>query len=237
MLGSEQNRKGKTLENITFNDILNMATVNVTTASSTPWIVIIMNLSISLLLGIVIALVYRKAFVGILFQKSFAVSLVLIALVTTMVIMVISGNLILSLGMVGALSIIRFRAAIKEPIDIVYMFWAVGVGIANGVGAFSIALISSIFIAIVLLYLVNFQSRPKSKLLVVKGPTSEASGVSEVINKAFQKTSNQKSFSQDLNSFEVVYELSDRAESTEIIKTITEMHPEIELRILSYPSN
>jgi len=84
---------------------------------------------------------------------------------------------------------------------------------------------------------VNFQSRRKSKLLVVKGPNSEASGVSELINKAFQKTSNQKSFSQDLNSFEVVYELSDRAESTEITKTITEMYPEIELRILSYPSN
>lgn len=225
------------MENITFNDVLNMATVNMTTASSTPWVVVIMNLLISLFLGVTIALVYRKAFVGILFQKSFAVSLVLTALVTTMVIMVVSGNLILSLGMVGALSIIRFRAAIKEPIDIVYMFWAVGVGIANGVGAYSVSIISSIFIAIVLLYLVNFQSRPKSKLLVVKGPTSEGNGVCETINKTFRKTSIQKSFSQDLSSFEVVYELSDRAETTETIQTITEKHPEIELRILSYPSN
>ena len=123
-----------------------MATLNMTSVSSIPWVAVIANLSMSLLLGFVIALVYRKAFVGILFQKSFAVSLVLIALVTTMVIMVISGNLVLSLGMVGALSIVRFRAAIKEPIDIVYMFWAVGVGIANGVGVFSVSIISTIFI-------------------------------------------------------------------------------------------
>jgi len=225
------------MENITFNDVLNMATVNMTSASSLPWIVIILNLSVSLILGVMIALVYRQAFVGILFQKSFAVSLILTSLVTTMIIMVISGNLILSLGMVGALSIVRFRAAIKEPIDIVYMFWAVGVGIANGVGIFSISIISSVFIALILLYLVKFQSRPKPKLLVVKGPSSKGNTVCETISMTYQNNSVQKSFSQDLNSFEAVYELNGRAEISETTQMLTQKYPEIELRILSYPTN
>lgn len=225
------------IENLTFNDVLNMATLNMTTASSIPWVVVIMNLVMSLFLGILIALVYRKAFVGILFQKSFAVSLVLIALVTTMVIMVISGNLILSLGMVGALSIVRFRAAIKEPIDIVYMFWAVGVGIANGVGIFSVSIISSIFISAVLLYLVNFQSRPRSKLLVVKGPTSEANEIVEAINTHFRKAATQKSFSQDQRSFELVYELADNGEIAQTVQLLIEKHSDLELRVLNYSSN
>jgi uncharacterized membrane protein YhiD involved in acid resistance len=214
-----------------------MATLNMTSVSSIPWVAVIANLSMSLLLGFVIALVYRKAFVGILFQKSFAVSLVLIALVTTMVIMVISGNLVLSLGMVGALSIVRFRAAIKEPIDIVYMFWAVGVGIANGVGVFSVSIISTIFISLVLLYAVNFQSRPKSKLLVIKGQASEADSVSETIKNNFRRSSTQKSFSQNQGSFELVYELADKGDITETIQVITKMHTDIEIRVLSYPSN
>lgn len=214
-----------------------MATLNMTSVSSIPWVAVIANLSMSLLLGFVIALVYRKAFVGILFQKSFAVSLVLIALVTTMVIMVISGNLVLSLGMVGALSIVRFRAAIKEPIDIVYMFWAVGVGIANGVGVFSVSIISTIFISLVLLYAVNFQSRPKSKLLVIKGQASEADSVSETIKNNFRRSSTQKSFSQNQGSFELVYELADKGDISETIQVITKMHTDIEIRVLSYPSN
>ena len=154
-----------------------------------------------------------------------------------MVIMVISGNLVLSLGMVGALSIVRFRAAIKEPIDIVYMFWAVGVGIANGVGVFSVSIISTIFISLVLLYAVNFQSRPKSKLLVIKGQASEADSVSETIKNNFRRSSTQKSFSQNQGSFELVYELADKGDISETIQVITKMHTDIEIRVLSYPSN
>ena len=75
--------------------------------------------------------------------------MILISLITTAVIMVISGNLVLSLGMVGALSIIRFRSAVKDPIDIVFMFWAVSIGIANGVAAFKVSFVTSIIIFIV----------------------------------------------------------------------------------------
>ena len=225
------------METLNFNDLIELTTVNMESMGTISWAAIILNLFVSLLVGVGIALIYRRAFVGILFQKSFAIALVLVTLVTTMVIMVISGNLVLSLGMVGALSIVRFRAAIKDPIDIVYMFWAVGVGITNGVGNYSVSIISSVFIALILLYLVKFQSRPKSKLLVVKGPSSKGNAVCETISISYPNNAIQKSFSQDLSSFEAVYELNDPTKISETTQIFTKKYPEIELRILSYPSN
>lgn len=117
-----------------------------------------------------------------LYQKSYAVAIVMTSLVTTMVIMVISGNLVLSLGMVDALSIIRFRAAIKDPLDIVYMFWAVGVGISNGVGYFQVSIVSSVFIALVMLMAKSIPTRARSQLLVVKCDESHKSTLDSVLS-------------------------------------------------------
>ena len=97
---------------------------------------IVVNLTVTLLLSLFIFYVYRKFFMGVLYTLSFNVSLVMVSLVTSLIIMTISSNLILSLGMVGALSIVRFRTAVKDAIDIGFMFWAIAVGIANGAGFF-----------------------------------------------------------------------------------------------------
>ena len=104
----------------------------------------IADIGMSLVLTFIIALgifwIYKRTFRGVLYTHSFNVSLVMISLVTSLVIMTISTNLILSLGMVGALSIVRFRTAVKDPLDIVFMFWAIAVGIANGAMQFKLAL-------------------------------------------------------------------------------------------------
>ena len=163
---------------ISFTDILETSTAGLSGGGTITVAAILISLFASLICGILIALVYRQAYQGVLFQKSYAVTIVLVTLVTTMVIMVISGNLVLSLGMVGALSIVRFRAAIKDPLDIVYIFWAVGVGIANGVAYFSVSFISSIFIAICLIALKKIPSRPKSKLVIINCNQSATESVS-----------------------------------------------------------
>jgi len=225
------------MEKLSFSDILSSATMNLSSSTSLPFSLILINLTVSLFIGIIIALVYRKAFVGILFQKSFAISLILIAMVTTMIIMVISGNLILSLGMVGALSIVRFRAAIKDPIDIVYMFWAVGIGIANGVGFYSISVISSIFISIILIYLTRFPSKPQSKLVVIKGPLKLSNNVSSFIEKNGKRNVFQKSFSNNNLTFELVYEMQDREKIDKLFHSLNSNFKGIETRILSYTSN
>jgi uncharacterized membrane protein YhiD involved in acid resistance len=152
-----------------------------------------------------------------------------------MVIMVISGNLVLSLGMVGALSIVRFRAAIKDPLDIVYIFWAVGVGIANGVAYFSVSFISSIFIAICLIALKKIPSRPKSKLVIINCDQSSAETVSNHVNSLSKKVS-LRSQTNKLDSCELVFEIMsfDSANNFDAIKDITGVE---QVRLINYAAN
>ncbi len=127
----------------------------------------IIALCLSLAIGVGIFFVYKHTFAGVLYSKSLAFSFVLIALVTTLVIMAVSSNVMLSLGMVGALSIVRFRAAIKEPVDIAFLFWAIAVGIVNGAGMFGIAVLGSAVIAAAILIFANVKSNIQPYVLVV----------------------------------------------------------------------
>lgn len=143
---------------------------------------IILNLGVSFLLGLFIFYIYKKTFQGVLYQRSFNVSLVTITMVITLVIMTISGNLILSLGMVGALSIVRFRTPIKDPVDLVFMFWAIAVGIANGVGYFNLSIIGSLVITMVLLFMTRREESEHPYLLVmqIENDADEKEIISEV---------------------------------------------------------
>ncbi len=131
---------------------------------------IILNVTVTFLIGLFIFFVYKKTFRGVLYQKSFNISLIAVSMIVTLIIMTISGNLVLSLGMVGALSIVRFRTPIKDPIDLVFIFWAITVGIANGVGYFNISIIGSILIAIILFLMSRKPEIDTPYLLVMQFP-------------------------------------------------------------------
>ena len=104
---------------------------------------VVVTLLIAFVVGLFIFYIYRKTFKGVLYTRNFNIGLVMTSLVTALIIMPISSNIILSLGMVGALSIVRFRTAIKDPIDIVFMFWAIAVGLACGAGFYMVAIVGS----------------------------------------------------------------------------------------------
>ncbi len=131
---------------------------------------IIVTLITATALGIGILLIYRFTFRGVLFNRSFGTALLLIAVITAMVILPISSNLVLSLGMVGALSIVRFRTALKDPLDIVYMFWAIAVGLTCGSGFFSVAWAGSFLLAIILIIITYVLSNGNRKpfLIVIR---------------------------------------------------------------------
>ena len=208
-------------------------------SSSSPLtaVAIFTNMAISTILGIFIALAYRQFFAGVLFQKSYAIGLVLVTLVTTMVIMVISGNLVLSLGMVGALSIVRFRAAIKDPLDIVYMFWAVGVGIANGVSFFLVSIVSSVFIAVVLYLIKMMPSLPKPQMVVMSVPDKKANDLIGAIMSIDRKAA-LRSQSMIGDNVELVFETRSKSISFDDIKRqVGEELSEVEIRILNYSGN
>ena len=102
---------------------------------------IVLGLVLGLLVGLLIAFVYKRCFRGVLYSPSFAMTLAMLTLITTPVVMCISSNVALSMGMVGALSIVRFRTAVKDPMDTAYMFWALTMGILLGAKLYAIALV------------------------------------------------------------------------------------------------
>ncbi len=129
---------------------------------------IVMNLGFSFIIGLFIFYIYKKTFQGVLYQRSFNTSLITITMVITLIIMTIAGNLILSLGMVGALSIVRFRTPIKDPVDLVFIFWAISAGIANGVGYYNLSIIGSIVLSLALLFMARKEQTEHPYLLVVQ---------------------------------------------------------------------
>lgn len=111
----------------------------------------VITLGIAFALGLFIYLIYRVTFGGVVFEKSFGTSLIMLSMVTAMVILPISTNLLLSLGMVGALSIVRFRTAVKEPTDTIYMFWSIAAGITLGARLYVEAVLASVLIGVLLI--------------------------------------------------------------------------------------
>ena len=127
----------------------------------------VISLVVSLLLGLWIYFVYKKTFAGVVYSRSFNLSLVMLTMVSALVLMMISSNMALSLGMVGALSIVRFRTAIKDPIDTVFMFWAVGEGLAVGAGFLDVGLIGGVVIGLLLLVVTGIKGSQASPFLLI----------------------------------------------------------------------
>ena len=125
------------------------------------------GLAVALLVGLFIFMIYKKTLTGVLYSDGFALTLVGLSLVTTLVIMAVTSNVVLSLGMVGALSIVRFRTAIKEPVEIVFLFWSLAVGIVIGAGMIPLAIIGSVIIGVILLLFANRKIRKQPYILVV----------------------------------------------------------------------
>ena len=118
-------------------------------------------------IGMFIFLIYKKTFAGVMYSSSFGVTLVALTMITTLVILAVTSNVVLSLGMVGALSIVRFRTAIKEPLDIAFLFWSIAVGIVLAAGFIPLAVIGSVVIGMILLVFANRKSHVNPYIVVL----------------------------------------------------------------------
>lgn len=157
---------------INFNDIFKSSFLeNVTSFSILDTVI---ALVIAFGIGLFITQIYKKTFNGVMYSSTFAVSLMGLCLVTTLVILAVTSNIVLSLGMVGALSIVRFRTAIKEPLDIVFLFWSIATGIVIGAGMIPLAVFGSVVIGIVLLVFVNKKSFDSPYILVTTCDNSDS---------------------------------------------------------------
>ncbi len=143
--------KSSFLENVTSVSIIDMA----------------LALVLSFCIGLFIYLIYMKTYQGVMYSSGFGVSLIAMTMITTIVILAVTSNVVLSLGMVGALSIVRFRTAIKEPLDIAFLFWAIGVGIVLAAGMIPLAVIGSVIIGLVLMLFVNRKTHTCPYIVVI----------------------------------------------------------------------
>ncbi len=126
------------------------------------------SMLVSLALGMLIYFIYKKTFRGVVYSSTFAMSLVLMTVITTVIIVTISSNVVLSLGMVGALSIVRFRSAIKDPVDIMFLFWGISMGIVVGAQQYIFAAASSAIITAICLIMYNINGKANTFLLIVR---------------------------------------------------------------------
>lgn len=136
---------------------------------------LILSLVVAIIAAIIINFTYRKTYVGVSYTKSFSLAIILLTLVTSIVIRTISSNLSLSLGMVGALSIVRFRTAVKDPVDTIFMFWAITAGIMSGAGFYIVSILATLIIAIIYFVSYVFQIKKTNKLLLIVVCTVEKS--------------------------------------------------------------
>lgn len=128
---------------------------------------VLLALTLALFMGCIIYFVYKKFYTGVVFSRSFAVTLVGMTVLTCMVTLAISTNIVISLGMVGALSIVRYRTAIKDPLDLLYLFWAITTGITVGAGMNLLAFVSAIVIILMLIIFYHAQEQGKVFITII----------------------------------------------------------------------
>jgi len=174
-------------------------------------------------LGVFIFLVYKKTFSGVMYSSSFGVTLIALTMITTLVILAVTSNVVLSLGMVGALSIVRFRTAVKEPLDLAFLFWSIAVGIVLAAGMVPLAVVGSVAIGLVLLVFVNRKSRNDPYIVVVQcdGRESEQSVHSFLEQQVLRCVTKSKTVQR--GAVELNMEIRLKGEDTGFINALTEL--------------
>jgi hypothetical protein len=195
---------------------------------------ILLGLSITLIISIYIFNIYRKTYGGVVYSYNFNATLVLMPLITCLIIMTISSNLVLSLGMVGALSIVRFRTAVKEPLDTVFMFWALATGITTGARLYVVAVICSLFIGITILILMRFKNSNNVFMLVVHYNEEARDKVFRELDELDYKIKS-KTVSRGIT--ELTLELRLIGSDTSFIDEISEIQGVVDASLISYNGN
>ena len=195
---------------------------------------ILISMCITVLLSMFIYWVYKKTYSGVMYSKNFNITIMLISTVTSMVMMIIGSNLALSLGMLGALSIIRFRSAIKDPKDIGFLFWGIAVGLSTGTGIYIIGIIGSIFIAFLLFIFDRGIYNDNCYLLIVKGNDINFDKIESIIKEHTSKFNLKMKNSADIFT-EATYEIKlKRNEDNEILRELKTIENIININIVSY---
>ncbi len=223
--------RGAMTNTINFQDIVKESFLNVGQFTPVSLMNVGIGLAVSLVVGIFIYFVYKKSFRGVVYHHSFNVTLVLMTMITSLIIMTISTNIILSLGMVGALSIVRFRTAIKDPMDIVFMFWAISAGIANGAGVYAVGVGGSAVLAVTVLLLTRVKFKDSAYLLIIHHTEQATETVDKTLD-GIKHVLKSKTIRRD--HIEVVAEVKIRGSQTTIVNDLSGLEGIKDVSLVSY---
>ena len=214
---------------MTFRDVFKSSFLENVTAVSL--LDIVLALVLAFCLGLFIFLIYKKTYAGVMYSSSFGVTLVALTMITTLVILAVTSNVVLSLGMVGALSIVRFRTAIKEPLDIAFLFWAIAAGIVLAAGIIPLAVFGSVLIGIILLVFANRKDMTNPYIVVLScdGHESEEKAIAYLREKT--KRCSVKSKTARKGAVEVNLEIRLQDDNTDFINELSEL-PGVESAVL-----
>ncbi len=218
---------------VNFSDIFKSSFVEKMTSVSV--LDVFIALALAFVIGLFIMQVYKKTFKGVMYSESFGVSLIALCLITTLIILAVTSNVVLSLGMVGALSIVRFRSAIKEPIDIAYLFWAISAGIVIGAGLIPLAIIGSIFIGIVMVLFVNRKTTNNPYILVINCENDDSENDAlKLLSKNVQKYNVKSKTVSPVNGIEMTVEIGLKKNTTGFVNEISKVNGVSNVVLVSY---
>ena len=194
----------------------------------------VIALVLAFLLGLFIYFIYKKTYSGVMYSPGFGVALIAMALITTLLILTVVSNVVLSLGMVGALSIVRFRTAVKDPLDIVFLFWSIAVGIVLAAGLIPLAVFGSIFIGIVLLVFAKRTVTDRPYILVIHCQDGQAEQKAREIVASRVRRMNLKGKSVDGGIVELNYEIRLKRDDSAFVNELDAMPGVSRVMLVSY---
>ena len=215
-----------------FNDIFKSSFLD--NIASVSLLDMLLTLVLAFCIGLFIFFVYKKTFSGVMYSTSFGVSLIALTMITTLVILAVTSNVVLSLGMVGALSIVRFRTAIKEPMDIAFLFWSIAAGIVLAAGMIPLAVIGSVIIGIVMLIFINRKAVHDPYIAVITCASAEAEqAAAAYLHKNVEKAVIKAKTCQN-GSIEMTWEVRLLKHDTDFITELSEMDGVSSAVLVSY---
>lgn len=217
---------------MTFNDIFKSSFLE--NIASVSFLDMALALALAFGIGLFIFLIYKKTFSGVMYSAGFGVTLVALTMISTFVILAVTSNVVLSLGMVGALSIVRFRTAIKEPMDIAFLFWAIAAGIVLAAGLIPLAVFGSVAIGIVLLVFANRKAHTKPYIVVLRCENHDSElAATEFLKKQVDRCV-VKSKTAQQGAVELNVEVRMRDDNTDFVNILSEMNGVSSAVLVSY---
>jgi uncharacterized membrane protein YhiD involved in acid resistance len=214
----------------TFSDIFKKSFIN-DASTDLNFLNVIISLLAAYVCGMIIYFVYKKFYKGVLYSHNFNILLVLVSMITAFIVLTISSNIVLSLGMVGALSIVRFRTAVKDPLDVGFLFFAISIGITCGASLYMMSFVCTILISLIYIFMVKAKTGINVYLLIVKYEQNAGENVIKTLSDLKYALKNKTIYGDNI---ELTVEMKLKTDDTEFVSALSKIEGVHSATLINY---